>query len=50
MPEFDKNAGFIWAIFAIGIAVPVLLALFASARASLSKQRLERLKKDESSD
>lgn len=50
MPEFDKNAAFIWAIFAIGVAVPVVLALFASVRVSLSKQRLDRLKQEEDSD
>ena len=44
MPQFDENAPFIWAIFAIGLIVPVLLSLYAGLRAHLAKRRLERLK------
>lgn len=47
MPEFDKNAGYIWAMVAIGLAVPFLLSLYAAMRVRLSKARLDRLKAQE---
>lgn len=50
MPEFDKNAEFIWAIFALGVAIPLMMALFAGLRARLARQRLERLKQEDSLD
>lgn len=43
MPEFDKNAEFLWAIIGLGLAVPFLLAVYASLRARLAKSRLSRL-------
>lgn len=47
MPEFDKNAAFIWAIFALGVALPILLALYAAIRARSAKKRLERLQNED---
>jgi len=47
MPEFDKNAGYIWAIVAIGVIVPVALTAYAVIRAQLSKARLDRLQSHE---
>lgn len=47
MPEFDKNAAFIWAIVALGVALPVLLGVYASVRAGLAKRRLERLQRED---
>lgn len=46
LPEFDDNAAYIWAIVAIGVAVPALLGLYAGARARLARRRLERLQAD----
>ncbi len=46
MPEFDKNAAYIWTIVAIGLIVPLALAVFAAARVYLAKKRLERLRGD----
>jgi len=43
LPEFDKNAGYLWTIVAIGVIVPVLLSLYAGLRARAAKARLERL-------
>lgn len=47
MPEFDKNAAYIWTIVVIGLIVPLALAAFASARVHLAKKRLERLRPDD---
>lgn len=47
MPHFDDNAAFIWAIFAIGLAVPALLGLYAWLRERLARRRLERLRESE---
>lgn len=47
MPEFDKNAAYIWAIFAIGLAVPVALTVYACLRTRTAKRRLERLQASE---
>jgi len=47
MPEFDKNAAFIWTILALGIALPILLALYAAIRVRLAKKRLERLQNED---
>ena len=47
MPEFDKNAGYIWAIVTIGVIVPILLSLYATLRARAARARLERLKNQE---
>lgn len=44
MPDFDKNAGYIWAIVLIGVIVPLLLAVYAAARARMAKARLERFR------
>ena len=43
MPEFDKNAGYIWAIVMIGVVVPILLSVYAAFRARMARARLERL-------
>ena len=47
MPEFDKNAGYIWAIVIIGLVIPALLALYAVAKTRMAKARLARLQADE---
>lgn len=47
MPEFDKNAGYIWAIVLIGLIVPVLLGIYAAVRARIAKARLERLQSED---
>jgi len=47
IPEFDQNAGFIWAIFAIGLAVPALLGVYAGLKARMAKRRLETLQASE---
>ncbi|MEM7327872.1 MAG: hypothetical protein AAF437_03970 [Pseudomonadota bacterium] len=47
MPEFDKNAGYIWAIVIIGVGVPILLSLYAAMRARMARARLERLRAEE---
>ena len=44
LPEFDKNAAFIWAIIGLGLALPILLALYAAVRERLAKRRLERMR------
>lgn len=43
IPVFDDNAAFIWAIYLIGFAVPVALAIYCGLRARLARRRLERL-------
>ena len=50
MPEFDKNAVYIWACFGIGallIAAAVIQSLLAARSA---RQRLERLEKSEAAE
>ena len=47
MPEFDKNAEYIWAIVLIGLIVPVLLGIYAAVRARIAKARLERLQSED---
>lgn len=47
MPEFDKNAAYIWAMVVLAVIVPALLGLFAFVRAHHSKSRLERLRAQE---
>ena len=47
MPEFDKNAAFLWALIGLGIGVPLLLAIYASLRARFAKARLLRLQNRE---
>ncbi|MEP1145199.1 MAG: hypothetical protein ABJH52_15875 [Henriciella sp.] len=47
MFEFDKNAPFIWTIVALGLAVPLLLTVYAVLRARFAKARLERLRRAE---
>jgi len=44
LPEFDKNAAFIWAIIGLGLALPILLATYAAVRERLAKRRLERMR------
>lgn len=43
LPDFGDNAPFIWAIYVIGLAVPVGLAVYCGMRARLARRRLERL-------
>ncbi len=45
LPEFDKNAAFIWTIIGLGLALPVFLAVYAAIRERLAKRRLERMRK-----
>ncbi|MEM7459331.1 MAG: hypothetical protein AAF331_07690 [Pseudomonadota bacterium] len=47
MPEFDKNAGYIWAIVMIGVVVPILLSAYAVLRSRMARARLERLQNQE---
>lgn len=47
MPEFDKNAAYLWAIVLIGLIVPALLAAYALVRVRLNRARLERLNAQE---
>lgn len=47
LPEFDKNAAYIWTIIALGVALPILLAVYASLRVSAAKRRLQRLQDDD---
>lgn len=47
MPEFDKNAAYLWAIIGLGIAIPVLMTAYALMRAKLSKARLEKMQSRE---
>ncbi len=47
MPEFDKNAAYLWAIIGLGVGIPVLLTLYAWLRAKLTKAKLQRLQKGE---
>ncbi|MCF6328249.1 MAG: hypothetical protein L3J02_00390 [Henriciella sp.] len=44
LPEFDKNAAFLWAITGLGLALPILLAIYAAVRERLAKRRLERMR------
>lgn len=46
---FEDNAAYIWAIFSIGLAVPVLLGCYAGMKARFAKRRLERLQASETS-
>ncbi|MEM5516062.1 hypothetical protein WNY37_03810 [Henriciella sp. AS95] len=46
LPNFDDNAPFIWAVYAIGLAVPLLLLIYASLKAKVSKEKLETLRKE----
>ncbi len=43
LPRFDDNAVFIWAIYLLGMAVPILLGVYAMVKARLARRRLERL-------
>lgn len=43
LPVFEQNAGFIWAIYAIGAVVPIGLFVYALFRARIAKRRLDRL-------
>lgn len=47
LPAFDDNAAFIWAIYAIGLAVPALLLAYAGLRSRRAKQTLERLQAEQ---
>ena len=45
----DDNAAFLWTIISMGIALPILLSVYAIIRASAAKARLERLRETQSS-
>ncbi len=45
MPEFDKNAAYIWVLVGLGLALPLLLAVYTNVRVKLAKRRLERLQR-----
>lgn len=47
LPEFDKNAGYIWAIVIIGFMTPLLLSVYVWLRAKAAKARLDRLEAQE---
>ena len=47
MPDFDKNAGYIWAVVVIGLVVPIMMGIYATARARAAKARLERLQAED---
>lgn len=46
IPEFDKNAAYIWAIVAFGLATPVLIGLYAILRARYAAARLKQVEND----
>lgn len=47
MLGFDKNEPFLLAIIALGLAVPLLLTVYAVLRARFAKAKLERLRSAE---
>ena len=47
MFEFDKNAPYLLTIVGIGLAIPIILAIYAIIRVKLSKAKLDRLKHGE---
>ena len=47
MPDFDKNAAYIWAIIALGLATPALLAAYSHLREFLARRRLQRMRGEE---
>jgi len=47
MFEFDKNAPYLLTIVGLGLVIPTFLAIYAIARAKLSKAKLARLKQGE---
>ena len=48
MPEFDKNAAYLWAIIGLGLALPTLLIAYSHIRLALARRRLDRLRDAES--
>jgi len=42
LPDFDKNAAYIWAVYAIGATAILVTALIVVFRARASKAALER--------
>ncbi|MEZ5998566.1 MAG: hypothetical protein R3B98_07730 [Hyphomonas sp.] len=42
LPVFDKNAAFIWAVYAIGASAILITALIVILKARASKAALER--------
>ena len=52
LPEFDKNAAFIWACYSVGvilIGVTLLLVLWRERTARSRLEQMETQKKDETS-
>ena len=47
MPEFDKNALYIWACYALGTVLVLAALLHSVLAARAAKRRLERLEKVE---
>ena len=47
MPDFDKNAAYIWAIVALGLATPILLSAYSHLREILARKRLQRMRGEE---
>ena len=47
MPEFDKNAAYIWALIMLGVGLPIVLAIYASIRERLARRRLERMRSED---
>ena len=47
IPTFDHNAAFIWTIYAIGLATPALLFVYAVIKSGAAKKRLERLQAED---
>ena len=48
MQAFDHNSAYLWTIIGIGLAIPVLLGLYAHLRAYLARRTLNRLQSRES--
>lgn len=47
LPEFDKNAAYLWAIISLGLALPILLIAYSHIRLALAERRLARLRETE---
>lgn len=48
LPEFDKNAAYLWAIISLGLALPILMVAYSHIRLVLARRRLDQLRNTES--
>ncbi len=48
MLGFDKNAAYLLTIIGLGLALPLLLTLYAVIKTRMAKKRLERLRETDS--